>query len=200
VTSSRPRRRSKLLAGMVIFLMAVIFLHGAAAEPVFVSTDIPQVVDAGQPITVVVNITSQQPVMSVWLTLNPASPDYGYFQMNLTSGNETSGSWTYVIPARPWGGHIDYFITARDNSGDSSQYPASGTSGIEITGEEPPKQFPWNIVIIVVFLGVVLVLTEFIHKPGLYRPTGRERARKLEEEDRKREEEDMAKENTEKDY
>ena len=193
--SSRSRKRNRcLVLGITILVFSCILPVSAMAVPAFTSTGIPSTGDAGQPIHVSVNLTSDVPVRDVLLVYNnPSIGQLSYEYMSLADGNETSGVWFFDIPAQPWEGCVECRITVRDNSGASSQYPASGNAIIEILGDEQPKPFPWKWVIIIAFLAVVLVLTELAFKPGFYRPTGRERARALEEEDRKREQEETQK-------
>jgi hypothetical protein len=106
------------------------------------------------------------------------------------SRRETNGRWIFGIPSQSWKGKVECRITAWDNASASTQYNAI----IEIIGDDPPKPFPWNWVLIIAFLGVALVVTELVFKPGLYRATGREKAKALEEEDRRREQEESEKE------
>ena len=120
-------------------ILVSVLARGAAASPVFVSSSVPSTAEAGEPIYVSVNITSHQPIFEVWITLNPSTPKYSYKMMALISGNETAGTWAYEIPAEPWGGRIEYFITATDDVGVSARYPAAGTRPVEIIGDEQPK-------------------------------------------------------------
>ncbi len=144
--------------------------------------------DAEQPVHIFVNATSELPVYDILLTyINPANGLLYNEYMNLTSGNKTNGTWHFEIPPQRYKCSLDVWIIASDISGASTRYPASGGFTIQLDGPKPVKPFPWNIVIIVVFLGITLVATELIFKPGVYRPTGRQRAKALEEEDRKRE-------------
>lgn len=195
--SSKSRKKSKYLTlGITFLVLSCILPPSAIGEPIFTNTGIPDTTDAGQSIQIWVNITSDMPIYEVLLYYtNPTTGQENYEIMTLSEGNTTSGRWAFDIPAQSWKSEVECRITARDNSGASSQYPASGNAIIEIQGDEQPKAFPWNWVIIIAFLGVVLVLTELIFKPGFYRPTGRERARALEEEDRKREQEEAEKQN-----
>jgi len=169
------------------------------AAPVFVSTGIPSSVQSGQAVHVMVQINSTTPIRdfegAVLYFHNLGTGQEDWVPMNLTAGNLSAGTWTYDIPAQPWKGELECRVTAKDDIGNSVQYPASSNAKIEIIGDDPPKPFPWNLVILIGFLAVVLVLTELIFKPGFYRLTGREKARALEEEDRKREQEEMEKDN-----
>jgi hypothetical protein len=174
--------------------MASIYVPCAMAAPAFSSAGIPSDVQAGQPIHVFVNITSSTPIHEVLLTYNnPSTGQLNYDYMTLSEGNESEGVWVFEVPAQTWKGTLECHITAKDNAGASSQYPASGDAIIDILGAEQPKPFPWNWVIIIGFLAVTLVLTELVFKPGVYRLTGRERAKALEEEDRRREQEEAEK-------
>jgi hypothetical protein len=197
VISSRSRKRSKYLAlGIAFLVFSCVLPLSAMAVPEFTSIEIPATTQTGQPIHISVNITSNIPIHEVLLTYNnPSAGQLSYDYMNLSEGNESCGVWTFEIPAQSWKGSLECSITAKDNVGNSSQYPAVNNAIIEIQGDDPPTPFPWNWVIIIGFLAVVLVLTELVFKPGVYRPTGREKARALEEEDRKREQEEADKKN-----
>jgi len=170
-------------------LLAVSLCEPAVwAVPIATEIAMPVEAEAGQPILVWINLSSEVPVYEVLLNYyNPGTGQMGYEFMTLTAGNSTSGTWTYVIPAQPWEGELECRITAKDETGASAQFPESGPATIGIIGEEEPDEFPWNLVVAIIFLAVVLVITELIFKPGLYRPTGRDRAKALEEEDRKKE-------------
>ena len=146
--------------------------------------DYPFNADAEQPVPIFVNITSDIIVNEVLLTYtNPANGNLNNEDMNLTSGNGINGTWYFEIPAQTYKGSLNVNIIAYDVSGASASYDFI----IHLEGPEPVKEFPWNIVVIVAFLAVTLVATELIFKPGVYRPTGRQKAAALEEEDRKRE-------------
>ena len=168
---------------------------GASAVPVM-SIDYEPNVDAEQPIHIFVNITSTLPVDEVSITYTNPSNNirYDYF-MNLTSGNETNGTWIFEIPPQIYKGILEVSIYAIDISGVSTPTPPP-IFNINMEGPEPAKPFPWSIIIIVVFLGITLVATELIFKPGFYRPTGRQKAAALEEEDRKRELEEQKEKET----
>ncbi len=159
----------------------------ASAVPVFSRLGIPQTADAGQPIPVFVNLTSDVEIYEVRIsyTNTISGISQTWIEMNRTSGDNNTGTWSYMIPAQSWESSLNCIITAKDISGSSSQRSAT----IAIIGESEPKPFPWNIVLIIIFLGVVLVLTELTFKPGIYRKTGRQRARDLEEEDMRQEQE-----------
>jgi hypothetical protein len=178
--------------GVTVFVLICILLPTVKAAPQLSGTGIPSTAQAGQPIPISINITSDFSVLEVLLTIN--NP-YSIEIMTLSEGNDTCGTWTFEIPAQPWKSQMEFSIKARDNNG-SSYYPnRDGYSTIEILGDDPPKPFPWNWVLIIAFLGVAFVLTELVFKPGFYRATGREKAKALEEEDRKREQEESEKEN-----
>lgn len=164
-------------------------LSGAAsAAPQIAGAGFPASADAGAGIPIWVDVNSTSPVDQALLFYsNPGTGQMEYVLMNLTSGNGTSGRWSYTIPAQPWDGTVECRVTVTDMAGSTVQYPASGTAVVRIVGEEEPSPFPWNLVFVVAFLAVALVLTELVFKPGLYRKTGREKARELEEEDRLRE-------------
>ena len=167
--------------------MSTFSVPWASAIPVL-DTDIPYVADAEQPIHIFVNITSDLPINEVLLTyVNPSNGLLNNEYMNLSSGNNTNGTWYFEIPIQKYKGSLEVWILASDISGISTRYPSSRSYDIELEGPEPSKPFPWNIVIIVAFLAVVLVVTELIFKPGFYRPTGRQRAQALEKEDQERE-------------
>ena len=172
-----------------MFLMCIpltAYMPGVNAIPVM-EVDYPVNADAEQPIHVFVNITSSLPVDEVSITYTNPSNNirYDYF-MELISGNETNGTWTFEIPPQTYKGTLELSIYAVDISGSSTPTPPP-IYNINLEGPEPAKPFPWGIVIMVAFLAVTLVATELIFKPGVYRKTGRQRARELEEEDRKRE-------------
>ncbi len=186
--SSRSRKRRRIeIAIIVIAIFLVSYataIQDASAAPTFIVTSIPSSAQAGQTIPVFANVTSGNSEMEVYITFkNPANGSYNYVMM---AQNGANGTWSYNIPAQPWKGSLEVLLTAKDGTG-VAQYPSSGFMTIGIAGDEQPKPFPWNIVVILIFLGVVLVLTELTFKPGFYRKTGRERARELEEQDRMRE-------------
>ena len=150
--------------------------------------EIPSIADAEQPIHIFVNVTSDLPVNEVLLTyVNPSNGLLNIEYMNLSSGNNTNGTWYFEIPLQKYKGSLETWIIASDISGASTRYPSTGSYDIWLEGPEPTKPFPWNIVIIVAVLAVTLFATELIFKPGFYRPTGRQRAQALEEEDREKE-------------
>ncbi|MDO9538075.1 MAG: hypothetical protein Q7J68_07130 [Thermoplasmata archaeon] len=196
MTSSRSRKKSKIIALAFFFVIMIpIGLPNSMALPVFYDVNIPGSADTGQLINITVNITSTPEVDEVILRYsNPATGQVIFDIMVLTAGNISNGTWSFEVPALPYEGSIEYGITAKDFNGTSAQYPPGGTGTIQITGEKPPKEFPWNLVIIVVFLAVAMIATELIFKPGFYRPTGRQRAKALEEEDRKKEQEESEEE------
>ena len=171
---------SKLAIFFIIpILVFTPYVLTVSAIPVM-QVDYPFNADAEQPVPIFVNITSDISVDEVLLTwTNPANGNLNNEDMNLTSGN---GTWYFEIPAQTYKGSLNVNIIAYDISGASASYDFI----INLEGPEPAKEFPWNIVVIVVFLAVTLVATELIFKPGFYRPTGRQRAQALEEEDRKR--------------
>lgn len=168
-------------------LILIILLPGAAGIPVMQS-DIPVHADAGLPIHIFVNITSEEPVSHVQIYyVNPRDNIDYYDEMNMSSGNSTNGTWTFVIPPQGYEGTLDVRVFARDAGGNYSYVPSkTGYVTVSLDGPGPAKQFPWNIVFLVGFMAIVLVATELVFKPGFYRKTGRQRARELEEEDRKK--------------
>ncbi len=156
----------------------------AGAQPV-IDVDYPSVADASEPVNIEVHISPEKQVNEVFLSYeNPSSGDY-YTDYNSTP---TNGTWIFVIPPQNYEGSLDVEIKA-DITGYSTSYPVDEFT-IEFEGPEKEKPFPWNIVLMVGFLAIALIATELIFKPGFYRPTGREKARALEEEDRLRELED----------
>ena len=162
-------------------------IPAASAAPVM-RIDYPANADAEQPVHIFVNTTSELPMDEVLLTyVNPANDLLYNEYMNQTYSNGTNGTWHFEIPAQRYKGSLEVWIIASDISGASTRYPTTGGFTILLDGPEPVRSFPWNIVIIVIFLGITLVATELIFKPGFYRPTGRQRAKALEEEDRKKE-------------
>ena len=155
----------------------------ASAAPVM-DIDYPANADAEQSVHIFVNITSEPPVDEVLLVYeNPSNGLRYYEDMNMTAGNETNGTWYFEIPAQIYKGSLNLNVLVTDISGVSANHDFN----INLEGPKLVKSFPWNIVIVVVFLGITLVATELIFKPGFYRPTGRQRAAALEEEDRKKE-------------
>ena len=167
--------------------MPAICTPSISAIPVL-DPEIPRTTDAEQNISIFVNIISELPVNEVILTyVNPSNGLLNNEYMNLSSGNNTNGTWHFEIPIQKYKGSLEVRILASDISGASTRYPSSGSYDIELEGPEPSKPFPWNILVIVAFLAVVLIVTELIFKPGFYRPTGRQRAEALEKEDQERE-------------
>ena len=107
-------------------------------------------------------------------------------------GNRTNGTWHYEIPPQIYKGSLRLRLFADDIAGNRTYLPGNtGYLNINLEGPEPVKEFPWNIVLIVIVLSITLIATELIFKPGFYRPTGRQRAKALEEEDRRREQEGL---------
>ena len=181
------KQSKPVIVFIIIFLMIALCVPRASAVPVL-DPDIPYIADAEQPIDIFVNITSDLPINEVLLTYeNPSNGLLNIEYMNMTSGSETNGTWHFAIPSQTYKGSLDLWVQASDISGASTRYPSTGSYDIELEGPEPSKPFPWNIVVIVAFLAVVLIATELIFKPGFYRPTGRQRAEALEKEDRERE-------------
>ena len=179
---------------VIIFLMSTVCVPEVSAAPIL-DTDIPRNADANQTINVFVNITSNLPIYEVKLyyeNTENGSFNGGESMVNI-SGTSTNGTWHFAIPPQVYKGSIDVWILASDVSGTPTRYPSTGGHEIEIEGPERDKPFPWNIVVMVAFLAIVLVATELIFKPGIYRPTGRQRAQALEEEDREKELEEQEK-------
>ena len=183
----------------ILCVPLVFYVPGASATPVM-DIDYPVNADAEQPIHIFVNITSDLPVYRGGVNgtgsgvlisyTNPSNNIPCYDYMELISGSETNGTWTFEIPPQLYKGTLEVSISASDISGDSTPMPPP-IFNINLDGPEPARSFPWSIVIMVAFLGIVLVATELIFKPGVYRKTGRQRAKALEEEDRKRESEEQ---------
>jgi len=189
VISSRSRKRNSLaVIALAALLLLPAVMQCAGATPELTEIGIPGTVKSGRPIPVQVRLADNSGIDAVWLFyMNPTEDLYTNRSM---AWNATSGAWEHVIPAQTWKGIVEWRLTVRyDNS--SLNYPESGYGQIVIEGKSPPKPFPWNIVVTIAFLGVVLVMTELAFKPGFYRKTGRERARELEEEDRMKEMEAM---------
>lgn len=192
MTSSRSRR-NKLAAILAIILITILFNTSVSAVPTISVVDMPSSAEAGQAIHVEINITSLVPISDlsdavVLYYKNPGTGQEDWIFMVLAEGNMSDGTWSCDIPAQPWSGELRCDVTAMDVHGDYAYFPASGYHVIALAGEKAPKPFPWNIAIIVCFLAVAFIFTELAFKPGLYRTTGRDKARKLEEEDRLREE------------
>jgi hypothetical protein len=167
-----------------------VVIGNATAAPVILNTGVPASAPAGQPFNLSVTIRSSTSYLDTTITYrNPDTGDGGTLDMVLASGSYSDGVWSCEVPAPSWQGTIEYQIKASDGIA-PTYFPGVVEFGqIEIIGEEKPSEIPWHLVIMFVFLGVVLVLTELAFKPGVYRRTGRERARALEEEDREREQE-----------
>ena len=167
-----------------VTLLAIMVLPCfAEAEPLIEPLSLPGTADASEPIPVFVNVSSQDYVYEVILSYRrPGDALPGYEYLYLTSGDHANGTWTGAIPEQIWEGSLNCHVIAKDNTG-QSRYPAQGSVTIQLEGESP-STFPWHIVIMVVGLIIVFVLTELAFKPGLYRQTGRDKARSLEEEDR----------------
>ena len=169
---------------LAIILAMILIMPCAAAEPVM-GPDIPETADAAGPVWIFVNITSEPPINTVTISYqNTGDGNLFIENMELAQGNTTSGTWRYGIPAQNYQGTLEISILATDISGSSSRYPATGSQYIALEGPEKKQPFPWNLVLIVGFLAVALIGTELLIKPGLYRKTGRQRARELEEQDR----------------
>lgn len=153
--------------------------------PVFDDVSAPQSAQTGVPIPISATITSDVPVTLVqvyyeredWIA--PVA-----IMLNMTGGDSQNGTWSGEIPSQEWGGAIEYSIVVND--GQAYYPPFPGKLVIEVEGPTE-STFPWMWVILGGFLVFVFIATELIFKPGFYRPTGRERARALEEEDRLRE-------------
>lgn len=172
-----------------ILILSFIFIGFAtSAAPEFADVQIPGTGDGSQPIPVSVNLTSDVPVSEVRLFYEMegwAYPIIAY--LFRTNGTATDGTWSGEIPPLNEGGTLRCSIIV-DVDGGIARYPAEGTVSIDVEG--PGKGFPWMWVVIAGFLAFVFVATELIFKPGIYRPTGRERVRALEEKDRKKAMED----------
>ncbi len=176
-----------------IFLIITLLSNSVSAAPAISIVEMPSSAEAGQAIHVEIAITSLAPISDlsdavVLYYKNPGTGREDWIFLNLTGGNLSDGTWSCDIPAQPWSGELRCDVTAMDVHGDYAYFPTSGYHVIVLVGEDAPKPFPWNIAIIVCFLAVALIFTELAFKPGLYRTTGRDKARKLEEEDRLREE------------
>ncbi|MFO7619137.1 MAG: hypothetical protein R6W91_05725 [Thermoplasmata archaeon] len=171
------------MAGFSLLVLAAVLAHGASAAPAFTDVGIPATAQAGEPIPVRVNVTPSSPGSGLVVYLTYVNPSLGNISTNPMAPNDTNETWSFIIPAQRWKGTVDCQIMVVEGSG-NTYYPESGFVTIEILGESQPNPFPWNILIIIAFLGAALVLTELAFKPGVYRKTGRERARELEEQDR----------------
>ena len=163
----------------------VLFSPGASAAPI-IDVDYPGNANAEYPIHIFANVTSDQTIsyVKIWYINSTSGNRFDDF-FTPPTGNNTNGTWTYTIPPMIYKGTLEFHVSSADNS--SSTLEPAPALYINIEGPEPVKPFPWNIVVIVIFLAIVLVVTELIFKPGIYRPTGRQRAKALEEEDRKKE-------------
>lgn len=189
--SSRSRKRKSKLFSAIAFALVILCAlpQSAWAVPQISPVDLPSSAETGVSIPIRVNITSDLPIQTVWFNYENATTG-AFGGIGAMVYNETSGLWSYDIPPQSWKSEMRCTIKVTDTH-DTAQYSFT----IVILGEEEPKVFPWSLVITIIFLGVVLVLTELAFKPGLYRKTGREKAKELEEEDRKRELESGEKQN-----
>lgn len=180
-------------------LILLVSSISANAITSFSDVSIPGTVDRDQPIPISVYITSDVEIRNVSVSYQREDwigplPVY----LVLVNGTSTNGTWTGEIPAQEWGGTITCSVLAYGPNPDNhlAKHPSVGFTTIEIEGAE--SGFPWKWVIIAAFLVVVFIATELAFKPGLYRPTGRERARALEEEDRRKAREEAEKAESEK--
>ncbi|KYK27674.1 MAG: hypothetical protein AYK23_02135 [Candidatus Proteinoplasmatales archaeon SG8-5] len=173
------------ISSVVLLVTLVITSYGVLAVPVFQEVSIPETAQTEEPIPISVSITSDVPVDIVqffyqqedWI--HPIS-----IILDRSSGDEHNGTWSGIIPAQEWGGALEYSIVV--NGGEAYYPPFPGKEIITIDGPTP-SNFPWSWVVIGGFLIFVFIATELAFKPGFYRPTGRQRAKALEEEDRRKE-------------
>lgn len=179
---------SKSIIIIMVLLMILPCVPAANAAPVM-AIDFPVNANAQEPVHIFVNITSNPAVDEVQIYyVNPRNNIDIYEVMEIISGNNTNGTWHFIIPPQTYKGTLRVRVFATDIGGNTTYVPSrTDYVNINLDGPEPVKPFPWGIVIIVAFLGVTLVATELIFKPGVYRKTGRQKAKALEEEDRKRE-------------
>jgi hypothetical protein len=160
----------------------------AFAAPAISDASIPQNCQTASPIPVYVNTTSYNNdsyEVAVFYELEESAYPVK-IQLSLSAGNYTDGTWFCELPAQEWGGTIKVSVVV-DNG--IARYPAQGTVSITVEGPRPSK-ISSGLILLVIFLIFAFVAIELAFKPGFWRPTGREKARRLEEEDRKREEEE----------
>ena len=170
------------------FLVILLFSWNAFAAPVISNASIPQNGQAGSPIPVYVNTTSYNNdsyEVALFYELEEGAFPVKILLL-LSAGNYTNGTWFGEIPAQEWGGTIEVSVVV-DNG--IARYPAQGTVSINVEGPRPSK-ISFELVFLVIILIIAFIVFELAFKPGFWRPTGREKARKLEEEDRKKEEEE----------
>jgi hypothetical protein len=169
-------------------LCLILLTATARALPVIDNVSIPSSADASKPIPVFVNVTSEDYAFEViFCYQRPTDPLPSYESLYLSTGDHTNGTWYGEVEAQIWNGTLSCWVVAKDNTGET-RHPSTGGFTVFLEGEKE-STFPWNLVAIVGFVFVAFILTELAFKPGLYRKTGRQKARELEEEDRRREEE-----------
>jgi hypothetical protein len=192
VTSLKTRNRKSLPGTLAIalFLATFLFSWNAFASPVISDASIPQSAQSGSPIPVYINMTSNNND-SYEVALYYEIEESAYpikIQLSLLAGNYINGTWYGEIPPQEWGGLITCSVVV-DNG--IARYPPQGTVSITVEGPRPSK-ISFELILLVIFLIIAFIVIELALKPGFWRPTGRERARRLEEEDRKREEEEKS--------
>ncbi len=159
----------------------------AMAAPQFSEVSIPNNAEATLPIPVSLNIINEVNVSAVFIHHEMEGDAWPTpTELYLVNGSKTNGTWSGEIPAQNRDGTLTCSILVFGSDPDHyiAKYPAQGYETIELEGA--PSDFPWSWVIIIGFLAIVLIATELAFKPGFWRPTGRERARALEEEDRRK--------------
>jgi hypothetical protein len=179
----------KFLIGL--FALSILFssIHATAA-PQFTDVSIPNNAEAPLPIPVSVNITSEVNISGVFIHHEMEGDAWPTpTELNLINGSGMGGTWSGEIPARNRDGTLTYSILVFGSDPDYyiAKYPSQGYATIVLEGA--PSDVPWSLIIIIGFLAFVLIATELAFKPGFWRPTGREKARALEEEDRRKAEE-----------
>jgi hypothetical protein len=178
------------------FLIILLFGMNVKATTSLSDVSIPLAVDRDQPIPISITVTSDIEIRNVSVSyqredwIGPLPVD-----LLLMNGTTTNGTWAGEIPAQEWGGIITCTILAYGPDPDNylAKHPSEGFISVEIEGAK--SGFPWKWVIVGGFLVFVFIAAELAFKPGLYRRTGREKARALEEEDRRKAEEEEKTEN-----
>ena len=178
----RNRHVHAALIGLFLFCVMVSG-QGVLANPSFSNASTPRMAEAGQPIPIAISITDQVNITYVQVYYEREGDAFpSISDLNLTDGTRMNGTWSGEIPPQKWECTLTCSIIVDDGL---AKYPAQGSFFIDVDGPSP-STFPWNWVIIGAFLAVAFIATELAFKPRIWRPTGRERARALEEEDRRK--------------
>jgi hypothetical protein len=178
---------------LLIFVMIIIvlaFIGQVKAIPVISQISFNPTANSGEPINITVHIKDVVDVSKVQIFYEMEDTAFPFdVEMDLVDGTLTNGTWSGSIPAQQWGGTLTFRIITNDGI---ARYPSEGSLTIKVDGPSE-SSFPWKWIIIGAFLVVVFIATELAFKPGIWRPTGRQRAQALEEEDRRKEQEEKEK-------